>query len=221
MRHWILPAASFFLWPLSGVRASPWQTFDSISVPDSGLKYVKNSGICETTTGVDQISGLNGGPGMMGVFQGILYWFRTDLFLNNHPTSWNKSATPIGAGFSTGTGTVNSTDDAAKMMWTAFQILYESSEFSAFQGRDLIFATESYERVDRQRKVDWPKIIFTSLMINERAGIWSLQNASVINAMSDAFFHKTTGCQAQLQDCYDAGTKRADDDLCAAANDFV
>jgi len=176
-----------------------------------------------------------------------------------NPYSWNNVSNmiyidqPIGAGFSTGNGTVNSTDDAAKMMWTAFQILYESPEFSAFQGRDLIFATESYGAhfgpafityfnaqnalIDRG-KLTGQKIIFTSLMINDgkhdpliqyasyitfaadAPGYGPLQNDKVINAMSDAFFQKTTGCQAQLQDCYDAGTKRADDDLCAAANDL-
>ena len=67
---------------------------------------------------------------------------------------------PIGTGFSYGTDTVNSTEAAAPFVWTAFQILFESGEFSKFQSREcvtrpialsfltkicrFIFATESY-----------------------------------------------------------------------------
>ena len=72
---------------------------------------------------------------------------------------------PIGTGFSFGNDTVNSTEAAAPFVWTAFQILFESGEFSKFQSREsvlhpytctppillltnffnrFIFATESY-----------------------------------------------------------------------------
>ena len=69
---------------------------------------------------------------------------------------------PIGTGFSFGTDTVNSTEAAAPFVWTAFQILFESGEFSKFKSREyvasftpsassltfscdrFIFATESY-----------------------------------------------------------------------------
>lgn len=58
--YWILVAwFTFVLW-LSAraehVRADR-HTFTSVAVPDSGLTYVKNSGICETTPGVGQMSG--------------------------------------------------------------------------------------------------------------------------------------------------------------------
>ena len=67
---------------------------------------------------------------------------------------------PIGTGFSFGTDTVNSTLSASPFVWQAFQVLFESGEFSKFQSREyvrllfitlffwldnrLILATESY-----------------------------------------------------------------------------
>ena len=45
---------------------------------------------------------------------------------------------PIGTGFSYGTDTVNSTASAAPYVWEAFQILFESSEFSKFQSREYV-----------------------------------------------------------------------------------
>jgi len=67
-----------------------------------------------------------------------------------NPFSWNNISNmiyidqPIGTGFSFGTDTVNSTEAAAPIVWTAFQILFESGEFSKFASREFIFATESY-----------------------------------------------------------------------------
>ncbi|KAJ7448278.1 peptidase S10, serine carboxypeptidase [Mycena galericulata] len=51
---------------------------------------------------------------------------------------------PIGTGFSFGTDTVNSTESAAIQFWIAFQVLFESGEFSQYRSREFIFATESY-----------------------------------------------------------------------------
>ncbi|KAJ7322923.1 alpha/beta-hydrolase [Mycena albidolilacea] len=242
--YWILVAwFTFVLW-LSAraehVRADR-HTFTSVAVPDSGLTYVKNSGICETTPGVGQMSGyinvtenasiwfwffearsspetapltlwLNGGPGcsaMIGLFQEngpcTVNPDRRTTTLN--PYSWNTISNmiyidqPVGAGFSTGTGPVDSTDDAAKMMWTAFQILFESPEFSAFAGRDLIFATESYgahfgptfityfnaqNALIESGDLAGQKIVFTSLMINDGKHDPLIQYASYISFAADA-----------------------------------
>ncbi len=43
---------------------------------------------------------------------------------------------PIGTGFSFGTDTVNSTLSASPFVWTAFQILFESGQFSKFKSRE-------------------------------------------------------------------------------------
>lgn len=43
---------------------------------------------------------------------------------------------PIGTGFSFGNDTVNSTEAAAPFVWTAFQVLFESGEFSKFKSRE-------------------------------------------------------------------------------------
>ncbi|KAG1766459.1 Alpha/Beta hydrolase protein [Suillus occidentalis] len=150
----------------------------------SRIRYVKNSGICETTPNITQISGyidvgtnmsmwfwffesrnspetapftlwLNGGPGcssMIGLFQEngpcVVNADSNSTTLN--PYSWNNLSNmiyidqPIGAGFSYGTGTINSTEAAAPYVWTAFQILFKSQLFSKYASREFIFATESY-----------------------------------------------------------------------------
>ena len=43
---------------------------------------------------------------------------------------------PIGTGFSYGTVDVESTFEAAPPFWQAFQILFESQEFSKYQSRE-------------------------------------------------------------------------------------
>ena len=45
---------------------------------------------------------------------------------------------PIGAGFSYGTDTVNSTTSAAPFLWKALQVLFESSEFRKFKTREYV-----------------------------------------------------------------------------------
>ncbi|THU97491.1 alpha/beta-hydrolase [Dendrothele bispora CBS 962.96] len=152
-------------------------------LPDVKIRYVADSGVCETTPGVHQMSGyidvgtnmsmwfwffearespetapftlwLNGGPGcssMIGLFQehGPCL-VNENLTTTINPFSWNNLSNmiyidqPIGTGFSFGTDTVNSTDSAAPFVWTAFQVLFESPEFSKFEKREFIFSTESY-----------------------------------------------------------------------------
>ncbi|KAJ7089254.1 alpha/beta-hydrolase [Mycena belliarum] len=295
MHCWTLRVAAWsFAWLvlLPETVCATRHTFPSRAVTDSNLTYTKNSGICETTPGVGQISGyiniagdasmwfwffearnspetapltlwLNGGPGcsaMIGLFQenGPCTVKPDGITTTLNPYSWNNISNmiyidqPIGAGFSFGNGTVTTTHDAAKTMWTAFQILFESPEFSGFQGRDLIFATESYgahygpafityfnaqNTLIDSGELTGQKIVFTSLMINDgkhdpliqyksyinfamnAPGYGPLQGPATLAAMSVAF-SQTNGCQAQLEACYAAGTKRADDALCAAANDL-
>ena len=69
---------------------------------------------------------------------------------------------PIGTGFSYGTDTVNSTEAAAPFVWTAFQILFESGEFSKFQSRECVtrpivlsFFEHSSQVHFRYRKLRW------------------------------------------------------------------
>jgi carboxypeptidase C (cathepsin A) len=45
---------------------------------------------------------------------------------------------PIGSGFSYGTVVANSTASAAPFFWEAFQILFESGEFSKFKSREYV-----------------------------------------------------------------------------------
>ena len=45
---------------------------------------------------------------------------------------------PVGTGFSYGQDTVNSTWTAAPQVWQAFQILFESEEFSTYQSRESV-----------------------------------------------------------------------------------
>ncbi|KAJ6616463.1 alpha/beta-hydrolase [Mycena sp. CBHHK59/15] len=242
MRDWTLAFLSFLLLLFcSGSSAATRHTFTSTRTTDSGLTYVKNSGICETTAGIGQISGyinlaknasmwfwffearnspdtapltlwINGGPGcssMIGLFQetGPCQVNPDSKSTTLNPYSWNNISNmiyidqPIGAGFSTGTATVNSTDDAAPMIWAAFQILFESPEFSAFQGRQLIFATESYgahmapvfiayfnsqNALIDSGKLTGQKIGFTQLMISDGKHDPLIQYASYITFAADA-----------------------------------
>ncbi|KAJ7243607.1 alpha/beta-hydrolase [Mycena haematopus] len=158
--------------------------FSSRIQDDVVLRFVKNSGICETTPGVHQMSGyvdigtnmsiwfwffasrtspetapftlwINGGPGCaseIGLFQehGPCHVNADGNSTTLNPFSWNSVSNmiyigqPIGTGFSFGTDTVNSTESAAVQFWKVFQILFESGEFSRYQRREFIFATESY-----------------------------------------------------------------------------
>jgi carboxypeptidase C (cathepsin A) len=43
---------------------------------------------------------------------------------------------PIGAGFSFGNDTVNSTQSAAPFVWQAFQVLFESQTFHKYSARE-------------------------------------------------------------------------------------
>jgi carboxypeptidase C (cathepsin A) len=45
---------------------------------------------------------------------------------------------PIGTGFSYGTDNVDSTVEAAPVVWKAFQLLFESGEFAQYQSRELV-----------------------------------------------------------------------------------
>ncbi|KAF8056296.1 Alpha/Beta hydrolase protein [Lyophyllum atratum] len=158
--------------------------FQSLIDENLSLRFVADSGVCETTPGVRQLSGyievgqnmsmwfwffearespetapftlwLNGGPGcssMIGLFQenGPCLVNPDGKTTTLNPFSWNNLSNmiyidqPIGTGFSYGTDTVDSTESAAPFVWKAFQILFESQEFSKFQSREFIFATESY-----------------------------------------------------------------------------
>ncbi|KAF9005082.1 alpha/beta-hydrolase [Cyathus striatus] len=151
---------------------------------DGNLTFVSDSGVCETTPGVHQVSGyisitedtfmwfwffaarnnpdtapltlwLNGGPGcssLLGIFQenGPCQVNSDESTTAINPYSWNNVSNmlyidqPIGSGFSFGPNTTNTTDATAAQLWTAFQAMFDSNEFSRFQNRDLIFATESY-----------------------------------------------------------------------------
>ncbi|KIJ40385.1 hypothetical protein M422DRAFT_173658 [Sphaerobolus stellatus SS14] len=98
---------------------------------------------------------LNGGPGcssMIGLFQenGPCQVNSDGKTTVLNPFSWNSVSNmiyidqPIGTGFSFGTDTVNSTQDAAPPVWTAFQMLFADPGFSQYRSREFIFATESY-----------------------------------------------------------------------------
>ncbi|KAG7091367.1 hypothetical protein E1B28_010407 [Marasmius oreades] len=170
--------------PIVETRAVQKKSFISQLMPNVGLRFIKNSGVCETTPGVEQVSGyidigtnmstwfwffearhepetapftlwINGGPGcssMIGLFQehGPCNVNPDGKTTTLNPFSWNNLSNviyidqPIGTGFSHGTTTVNSTEAAAPFFWQAFQILFESGEFSKFQKREFLFTTESY-----------------------------------------------------------------------------
>ncbi|KAI0073558.1 alpha/beta-hydrolase [Panus rudis PR-1116 ss-1] len=203
---------------------------------DTKLRFIANSGVCETTPGVQQMSGyvdigtnqsiwfwffearhnpetapftlwLNGGPGcssMIGLFQEngpcLVNPDQSSTVIN--PFSWNNISNmiyidqPIGTGFSHGTITVNSTFAAAPPVWKVFQILFESPQFSKFESREFVFATESYgghygpefvTYFDQQNalieegKLRGEKIVVSALMINNGWFDPLLQNQAYVD----------------------------------------
>ncbi|KAJ3812590.1 alpha/beta-hydrolase [Lentinula aff. lateritia] len=230
--------AFFYLVALFACPARITQT--SANLPDVDISYVNNSGICETTPGVQQMSGyisvgknmnmwfwffearnspetapftlwLNGGPGcssMIGLFQenGPCH-VNADLTTTINPYSWNNLSNmiyidqPIGTGFSYGTDTVNSTESAAPFVWTAFQMLFETTQFAKFESREFIFATESYgghygpsfvTYFDQQNSliqsgaIQGEQILVSALMINNGWYDPLLQNKAYVDFATDA-----------------------------------
>ncbi|TRM69437.1 Alpha/Beta hydrolase protein [Schizophyllum amplum] len=148
------------------------------------LRVTENSGVCETTDGVNQYSGygdltedesiwfwffesrndptndplvlwFNGGPGsssMIGLLQELgpcrINNDSADVSLN--PYSWNNAANvmfidqPVGVGFSHGSTTVGTSQEAASDVWDFLQIWLKDKRFAHLQANDLAIWTESY-----------------------------------------------------------------------------
>ncbi|KXN82867.1 Carboxypeptidase S1 [Leucoagaricus sp. SymC.cos] len=217
------------------------KTFQSQNMADVGLRFVSDSGVCETTPGVHQMSGyitvgqnmsmwfwffearespetapftlwLNGGPGcssMIGLFQenGPCLVNPDAKTTVNNLFSWNNLSNmiyidqPIGTGFSFGADTVNSTLSASPFVWKAFQVLFESGEFSKFQSREFIFATESYgghygpafvtyfnqqNQLIREGKIKGEEVVVSALMINNGWYDPLIQNKAYVDFATNA-----------------------------------
>ncbi|QRW00147.1 Serine carboxypeptidase [Ceratobasidium sp. AG-Ba] len=129
------------------------------------LRYVENSGICETTPGVYQASGYAD----LTSTQSMWFWFfaarsnpdtapwqsgstvapvAPTVSLN--PYSWNAYANmlyidqPVGVGYSYGDTVVGTSQDAAKAVWNMLQIFFKDAKFSKYATRDFAIWTESY-----------------------------------------------------------------------------
>ncbi|THH14802.1 hypothetical protein EW146_g5581 [Bondarzewia mesenterica] len=199
------------------------------AVSDVNLRIVKNSGVCETTPGVGQISGYIDVGTNMSMVRSTPSVSLEDTTRRNswftqtengpcqilpdgqttvlNPHSWNTISNmiyidqPIGTGFSFGTDTVNSTEAAAPFVWKAFQVLFESGEFSKFASREFIFATESYgghygpsfvTYFDQQNalinsgKIQGEKVVVSALMINNGWYDPLLQNEAYVTFATNA-----------------------------------
>jgi carboxypeptidase C (cathepsin A) len=155
---------------------------------------------------------LNGGPGcssMIGLFQehGPCTVNPDGKSTTSNPYSWNNVSNmiyidqPIGAGFSYGTDTINSSQAAAGPVWKAFQLLCESGEFAKYRSREFAFATESYgghygpafvTYFDEQNaKIDkgilkGEKIVVSALLINNGWIDPVIQNKAYVDFATDA-----------------------------------
>ncbi|OCH87134.1 serine carboxypeptidase [Obba rivulosa] len=98
---------------------------------------------------------LNGGPGsssMIGLFQehGPCRITNDSSGVTLNPESWNEVSNmlyvdqPVGVGFSYGSTTVGTSQEAASDIWQFLQIFFSDSRFSKFQQRDFAIWTESY-----------------------------------------------------------------------------
>ncbi|KAF8919845.1 Alpha/Beta hydrolase protein [Mucidula mucida] len=155
---------------------------------------------------------LNGGPGcssMIGLFEenGPCTVDADGENTIYNPYSWNNASNmiyidqPFGAGFSTGSTLVNTSYEAAPIVWKAFQIFFEHKNFQHLQGRDFIIATESYggrfgpvftefflaqnDRID-SGEIDGTKIEVTKLIINNGKHDPLIQFKTVIDFARDA-----------------------------------
>ncbi|KAA1476177.1 serine carboxypeptidase [Dentipellis sp. KUC8613] len=101
------------------------------------------------------VTWFNGGPGsssMIGLFQenGPCRINNDSSSVSLNPNSWNEFANvlyidqPIGVGFSYGSTTTGTSEEAASDVWKFLQIWFQDSRFSKFQGRDFGIWTESY-----------------------------------------------------------------------------
>jgi len=101
------------------------------------------------------VTWFNGGPGsssMIGLFQELgpcrINNQSTGVDLN--PTSWNDNANvlfvdqPVGVGFSYGTMSVGTSQQAAADVWTFLQIWFADARFEKYANRDFAIWTESY-----------------------------------------------------------------------------
>ncbi|KAK7680316.1 hypothetical protein QCA50_016556 [Cerrena zonata] len=246
--------------PTSSLIPPRMHEFKSRAQSDVNLRFVKNSGVCETTPGVSQMSGyadigtnmsmffwffearhnpetapftlwLNGGPGcssLIGLFQenGPCTVNSDGKTTSLNPFSWNNVSNviyidqPIGTGFSFGTVDVNSTFTAAEPFWKMFQVLFESQEFSKFQKREFIFATESYgghygpefvSFFDQQNaliksgKLQGEEINVSALMINNGWYDPLIQNLAYLDFATDAPGYgqlQSDTVLAQMKDAY-------------------
>ncbi|KAI1758917.1 hypothetical protein GGR53DRAFT_471851 [Hypoxylon sp. FL1150] len=116
------------------------------------MSFVENSGMCETTPGVNRFSGY------FSVGEGLKMWFcsqessrgTASSVIRRRPGGWQQvravhatwtvsfsrqqDDTPIGAGFSYGAVFVYGTKAAAPYVWTLLQVFYDS--FPEYQYRD-------------------------------------------------------------------------------------
>ncbi|KAG2158088.1 Alpha/Beta hydrolase protein [Suillus bovinus] len=243
-----LLAASVFMTLAVSVAEDNLDTTEAVHVEiqskvhnATGIRYVKNSGICETTPNVTQISGyINVGTNMSMVYFCSLS--SRLIYIDQ----------PIGTGFSYGTDTVNSTEAAAPFVWTAFQVLFESQLFSKYASREFIFTTESYgghygpsfvtyfeeqNALIASGKIDAVPIVVSALMINDgwydpliqtvsylsyvtyAPGYGQLQPDVVLKNISDSLYGPD-GCVAQENACYAAGTSTHSDKICRDAESY-
>ncbi|KAF7370026.1 Carboxypeptidase [Mycena sanguinolenta] len=97
----------------------------------------------------------NGGPGsssMIGLLQelGPCRITNDSASVTLNPFSWNNNSNmlfidqPVGVGFSHGTESVGTSQDAAADMWSFLQIFFKDSRFSKLAANDLAIWTESY-----------------------------------------------------------------------------
>ncbi|KAI0352787.1 serine carboxypeptidase [Trametes cingulata] len=98
---------------------------------------------------------LNGGPGsssMIGLFQehGPCRITNDSKSVTLNPNSWNEVSNmlyidqPVGVGFSHGSTTVGTSQEAAQDIWKFLQIFFSDSRFAKYQQRDFALWTESY-----------------------------------------------------------------------------
>ncbi|KAG1889392.1 Alpha/Beta hydrolase protein [Suillus subluteus] len=193
----------------------------------SGICYVKNSGICETTPNVTQIIDVGTKMSMM----------QTDFKYKNRPClanadrnsttlnpySWNNLSNsmydlhrPANRDRIIGTSTVNSTDAAAP-----YSFIFAAESYGGHYGPSFVTYFEEQNALIASGATDFVPV-FDIAWLNFAAyapGYGQLQLDEVLKNMSDALCG-SNGCMALEKACYAAGNSTSSNKICQDAEDY-
>ncbi|KAJ7066417.1 alpha/beta-hydrolase [Mycena amicta] len=184
----------------------------------------------------------NGGPGSSSMY-GLLQELGPCRIANNsksvtlNPFSWNTNSNllvidqPVGTGFSHGTTTVSTSQQAASDIWKFLQIFLADTRFSHLAAVDLALWTESYGGhygpifaayfLSQNDAIDsgdatGVKLNLKTLGIGNGLTDPISQYPGYISYAANTSWSSTKGCKAQITSCNNGGSNS----VCSAAQSY-